>query len=168
MTTPARWRRPRAFTIVELMIVVTIIALLGAMVMPAFQRVLQHVRGNTLINDLRVFSSSLLQYAHSNGDYPATSTAAGIFPPEMAGILAPDQWTRSAPIGGNYEFLRDTTVGGVSYRALIRVSAAAGTAIAFTSTQLLSLDQRFDDGSLTAGQLFTNGAALTTYYVVEK
>ena len=168
MTTPARWRRPRAFTIVELMIVVTIIALLGAMVMPAFQRVLQHVRGNTLVNDLRVFSAGLLQYAHSNGDYPATSTAAGIFPPEMAGILAPDQWTRSAPIGGNYEFLRDTTVGGVSYRALIRVSAAAGTAIAFTSTQLLALDERFDDGSLTAGQLFTNGAALTTYYVVEK
>lgn len=147
---------------------VTIIALLATMGMPAFQRVLLHVRGNALVNDLRVFSAGLLQYAHSNGAYPASSTAAGVFPPEMTGIITPDQWTRNAPIGGNYEFLNDATVAGASYRALIRVSAAAGAEIAFNSTQLLALDQRFDDGSLTGGQLFTNGAALNTYYVVEK
>ncbi len=162
-------RRPaRAFTTVELLIVVTIIALLATMGMPAFQRVLLHVQGNALVNDLRVFSSGLLQYAHSNGSYPASSTAAGVFPSEMTGIITPDQWTRNAPIGGNYEFLNNVTVAGVAYRALIRVSAAAGTAIAFNSTQLLALDQRFDDGSLTGGQLFTNGAALNTYYIVEK
>lgn len=150
------------------MIVVTIIALLAAMGLPAFQRVLVNVRGGTLINDVRIFAAGFLQYAHANGSYPASSAGAGVFPPEMAGIITPDQWTRPAPIGGNYEFLKDATVGAVPYRALIRVSSSAGTAIAFTSAQLAIVDRKFDDGSLASGQMFTNGAALTTYYVVEK
>ena len=86
----------------------------------------------------------------------------------MAGLITPNQWQRRTPIGGNYAFLKDNTIANRTYKALIRVSGSGASAITFTSAQLLKLDQQFDNGSLTTGQLFTNGAALNTYYVVEQ
>lgn len=151
----------------ELMIAVTIIGIMATLARPAFQRVLQQVRGNALMNDFRVFAAGFAQYAHANGGYPASYTTAGGFPATMAGLITPTQWQRRTPIGGNYTFLKDNTIGGVRYRALIQVSGAGATAITFTSAQLLRLDQKSDNGNLTTGQFFTNGAALNTYYVVE-
>jgi len=152
----------------ELMITVTIIGILGALARPAFTRVLTQVRGNALMNDFRVFAAGFAQYAHTNGAYPASYTTTGGFPPTMAGLINQTQWKRRAPIGGNYAFLKDNTIGGVRYRALIRVSGSGAAAITFTSAQLLTLDQKSDNGNLTTGQFFTNGAALNTYYVVEQ
>jgi type II secretory pathway pseudopilin PulG len=152
----------------ELMITVAIIGIVAALARPAFTRVLLQVRGNTLMNDFRVFAGGFAQYAHSNSAYPASYTTAGGFPATMAGLVNQSQWTRLTPIGGNYAFLKDNAIGGVTYRALIRVSGSGATAIKFTSAQLLQLDQKSDNGNLATGQLFTNGAALNTYYVVEK
>ena len=168
MNPAARRRRIRAFTLVELMIAVTIIGIVAALVRPAVTRVIQLVRGNALMNDCRVFAAGFVQYAHTNGAYPASYTTAGGFPATMAGLINQTQWKRAAPIGGNYAFLKDNTIGGVKYRALIRVSGSGATAIKFTSAQLLRLDQKSDNGNLATGQLFTNGAALNTYYVVEQ
>jgi prepilin-type N-terminal cleavage/methylation domain-containing protein len=166
---PAARRRPiKAFSILELMIVVTIIGIVSALARPAFTRVLVSVRGNAVMNDFRVFAAAFSQYAHTNGAFPASYTTAGGFPTTMNGLINQTQWKRRAPIGGNYAFLKDNTIGGVRYRALIRVSGSGAAAITFTSAQLLRLDQKSDNGSLTTGQLFTNGAALNTYYVVEQ
>jgi hypothetical protein len=110
----------------------------------------------------------------------------------MSGFITASQWTRETPIGGGYAFLKDTYVGNQLYRALIRVSATSATttsnsaalspsapgtidtrsattsAIKFTEAQLRRVDAQGDDGNLGAGQFFTSGAALTTYYVVER
>lgn len=165
-----RGARPlsRAFSIIELMIAVTIIGILAIIARPAFQQVLLSVRGNTLMNDFRVFAGAYNQYAHANGAYPASYTTAGGFPATMAGLITPTQWQRRTPIGGNYAFLKDNAVGGVTYRALIRVSGSGASAIKFTSAQLLRVDKKSDNGNLTTGLLFTNGAALNTYFVVER
>jgi len=150
------------------MITVTIIGIMAALARPAFQRVILLVRGNALMNDFRVFAGGFAQYAHSNGAYPASFTTAGGFPATMAGLINPSQWTRRAPIGGNYAFLKDNTIAGLKYAALIRVSGAGATQIIFTSAQMLRLDKKADNGNLTTGLLFTNGAALNTYFVVEQ
>ena len=168
MILAGRRRQCRAFSIIELMITVTIIGIVATLARPAFTRVLLQVRGNAQMNDFRVFAAAFGQYAHTNGAYPASYTTAGGFPATMNGLINPTQWKRRAPIGGNYAFLKDNTIGGVRYRALIRVSGAGATAITFTSAQLLSLDKKSDNGNLATGQLFTNGAALNTYYVVEQ
>lgn len=161
-------RRSRAFTTVELMIVVVIIAILAAMGLPAFQRILVHVRGNALLSDFRVFSAGFLQYAHTHGAYPPSSSAPGAFPTQMAGIITPDQWTRLAPIGGQYEFLNNVTIGGADYRAVIRVSPTSAAPINLSSDQLQLVDRRSDDGNLAAGNFIVSGVALSTYFVVEK
>ncbi len=168
MTPVVHRRQSGAFSLIELMIVVAIIGIVSALARPAFLRVLQQVRGNAQMNDFRVFAAAFGQYAHSNGAYPASYTTAGGFPVTMNGFINQTQWKRLAPIGGNYAFLKDNTVGGVRYRALIRVSGSGARAITFTSAQLLQLDRKSDNGDLATGQVFTNGAALNTYYVVEQ
>ena len=161
-------RRTRAFSIIELMITVTIIGIVAAMARPAFTRLLVHVRGNAQMNDFRVFATAFSQYAHTNGAYPASYSTAGGFPAVMNGLINQSQWSRRAPIGGTYSFLRDSSVGGVRYRALLRVNGTGVRARNLTSAQLLQLDRRADNGSLANGLLFTSGAALNTYYVVEQ
>jgi len=168
MTPAADRRQLRAFSLMELMITVAIIGIVAALARPATQRVLTQVRGNALMNDFRVFAAGFAQYAHANGAYPASYTTAGGFPATMAGLINQTQWKRLTPIRGNYAFLKDNTIGGVRYRALIRVSGSGTAAITFTSAQLLSLDKKFDNNNLTTGQFFTNGAALNTYYVVDQ
>ena len=161
-------RRPRAFSLVEIMVAITIIGILASLALPAFKKIVLQSRGSALLNDLRVFAGGYAQYAHSNGSYPASYTTAGGFPATMAGIITPAQWIRETPIGGYYAFLKDNTVGGTQYRALLQVSTSGGSTITFTAPDLLRLDQKSDDGDTATGQFFTNGAALNTYYVIEK
>lgn len=192
---PRRRARVRAFSLIELMIAVSIIGNLALLALPAFDKIMTQVRGNALLNDLRVFASAFTQYAHVNGSYPATDTSGATVSRTMNGFITAAQWTRETPIGGSYAFLRDTYVDRQLYRALIRVSgtstsASAGTPLSttvvrtsaevrdsrgtttspikLTSAQLQRIDARGDDGNLSGGVLFTSGAALTTYYVVEK
>ena len=164
----ARIPRSRAYTLIEVMIVVTIIGILTTLAWPTHQRNLMQSRGTVLLNDFRVFASAFVQYAQTNGDYPASYTTVGGFPETMAGLINNTQWSSATPIGGTYAFLKDNTIAGQRYRALLRVSGAGVRKITFTSAQLLALDKKFDNGVLESGQFFTNGTALNTYYVIEK
>ena len=56
-------RRQNAFTLVEIMIVVAIIALLAAIAVPGFLRARKRSQAGTIMNDLRLIDSALDQYA---------------------------------------------------------------------------------------------------------
>ena len=53
----------RAFTLVEIMIVVSIIALLAAIAVPAFARARKRSQATMVKNDLRLIDSAVAQYA---------------------------------------------------------------------------------------------------------
>lgn len=58
--------RPNAFTLVEIMIVVSIIALLAAIAVPGFLRARKRSQASRIINDLRLIDSAVDQYAIEN------------------------------------------------------------------------------------------------------
>ena len=56
-------RKQNAFTLVEIMIVVAIIALLAAIAVPGFLRARKRSQASTILNDLRLIDSAIEQYA---------------------------------------------------------------------------------------------------------
>lgn len=59
-------RRRGAFTLVEIMIVIAIIALLASLAVPGFLRSRKRAQAGRVINDLRLLDSALDQYAIEN------------------------------------------------------------------------------------------------------
>jgi len=66
----------KAFTLVEIMIVVVIIGLLAAMAIPAFQKVRQSSQDKAVLNNARQLSAASDQYFLENG--VSTVTRAGL------------------------------------------------------------------------------------------
>ena len=59
-------RRPKAFTLVEIMIVVAIIALLAAIAVPGFLRARKRSQASRILNDLRLIDNACDMYAIEN------------------------------------------------------------------------------------------------------
>lgn len=64
----------KAFTLIEIMIVVVIIGLLAVMAIPAFNKVRQEARAKTILNNLRQVASAGQQYILDKGTTHATYT----------------------------------------------------------------------------------------------
>jgi prepilin-type N-terminal cleavage/methylation domain-containing protein len=60
------FRKSNAFTLVEIMIVVSIIALLAAIAVPGFLRARKRSQASRILNDLRLIDSGVDQYAIEN------------------------------------------------------------------------------------------------------
>jgi len=58
-----RSRAPQAFTLVEIMIVVAIIALLAAIAVPNFMRARKRSQATRILNDVRLLDNAVNQYA---------------------------------------------------------------------------------------------------------
>ncbi len=62
-----------AFTLVEIMIVVAIIALLAAIAVPGFLRARKRAQASKILNDLRLIDAAVDQYAIENNQTSGTS-----------------------------------------------------------------------------------------------
>ena len=136
-------RRNAAFTLVEIMIVVAIIALLAAIAVPSFLRARQRTQNAKFINALRVASDAISLYAIENGGYPP-DVNRGVVPPGLATYL--DQsfdWTGATPIGGRWDW--DFNISSVTAAVSVVQSSAS-------LRQLRDIDAMWDDGDLETGR----------------
>jgi prepilin-type N-terminal cleavage/methylation domain-containing protein len=134
-------KRPTAFTLVEIMIVVAIIGILAALGIPALQRAQERSLASRLANDFHQFEAAFHRYALEIGQWPAAG-GAGAVPAGMAGFL-PAAFTAPSPVGGNYQW------SGPSHSVALVNSQA-------TDAVMRRVDVLLDDGNLATGDFGKN------------
>jgi prepilin-type N-terminal cleavage/methylation domain-containing protein len=146
-------RRNGGFTLVEIMIVVSIIALLAVMALPSFLRAREQAQNTKFINALRIATGAFDMYIMEHNNYPP-DVNRGIVPPGMALYFGPTlDWTKPTPIGGNWDW--DYNQFGFT----------AGVSVVGTNAsqqQLQDIDTKIDDGNLSTGRFQDVGATRYT------
>ena len=162
----ARRKHPdRAFTLVEIMVVVVIIGLLAAMALPAYRHITLRSKSTAVINDFRAFSTAFVTYNLQNGHWPA-DTGPAVIPPEMIGAL-PEGFVLKTPIGGVYEWDSDVSSNGFYTKAAITIESAANNPMTDDLDQLQMIDDQMDDGNLSTGNVRL-GSGNTLVLIIEQ
>ena len=134
-------RNARGFTLIEIMIVVIILGILAAIVIAGFGRSQSEASNGTFVSNLRAYANSFAVYNHQKGIYPPEK-GPGQYPPEMAKIILPEDWTRPTPIGGQW----DWDNGQYGFVAGLSVSQPNRT-----PEEMVEIDRVIDDGNLSTG-----------------
>ncbi len=132
----------RAFTLVEIMVVVVIIGLLASIAIAAFSRVREKTENSTVANDLRTFTAAFEQYSLEIGSWPPDGSA-GVVPTGMEDRINGSAWRRGTPGAGRFDWERGTF--GVT-------AAISLFGCNFTDTRLAQVDALIDDGDVNTGR----------------
>jgi prepilin-type N-terminal cleavage/methylation domain-containing protein len=156
----------RAFSLIELMVAVTILSLLFLLAVPTYQRIQRKAKAAAIANDLRVFAAVFQAHAHEAGGWPP-ETAAGIVPLGLtADELKFDDWTQKTPMGGKFDWEYNQTHVGVQYHAAIAITPTADAPVILDDELLLEIDKAIDDGDLSAG-VFRRGNGNYPLFIIE-
>jgi len=146
-----------AFTLVELMIIVAILADLAVVALPAFIRSRNMAQNTRFVSDLRTCSGSFEMYAAETNTYPP-STPAGSIPQGMSVYLRGFPWTSTNTIGGQWSW-------ALGYQ---NTTAAVVTQFPYAMDELrmTDIDTRFDNGILATGA-FRECDSQHYFYIIE-
>ena len=157
----------RGFTLVEIMVVVTIISFLAMMAVPAIRLVELKARATATANDLRVFETAFETYASEKGGFPPSSTDPGVLPAGMTDRIKAGNWASASPVGGHFSFEANQDFGGVHCTAAITISSTSDSPLTADGAQLQALDKIIDDGNLNTGNLIFGGSG-SLVWIVER
>jgi type II secretory pathway pseudopilin PulG len=139
-------KKKSAFTLVELMIIVAILADVLIVAMPAFIRARNMAQNTKFITDLRTASSAFEMYAAENNHYPAASSV-GTIPGGMSVYLNGMAWSSATPIGGQWDWEPNQW----NVTAQVGVAYSAGAPGKADDVRMADIDARMDNGALSTG-----------------
>lgn len=141
----------KGMTLVEILLAVTIIGLLAALMVPAFERASRNRENAQTAARLRMLVSAFELYRSENGDYPE-DVNRGVVPVGMQPYfdsLGIDWFTQPTPLGGNWDWGKNQ-LGALATIAIAEPSVS--------QTQMEELDRLLDDdGSLESGRFRKSG-----------
>ena len=135
----------RAFTIVELLIVIVVIVILAAITIVSYVGVQESARFSRAMSDMKHINDAIIVYKAQNGSYPAGNDtfqlASEALASETLPSLVPDYLDSAdiltAETGFNYRYRADTT--GTNYKLLrIAQGGAALPSQEVTGNELLT------------------------------
>jgi prepilin-type N-terminal cleavage/methylation domain-containing protein len=150
-------RTTRAFTLVELIAVIIVLAILAGVAIPKYFDYSTRARASALSGTLKVMQQGILAYNRDNRAWPADVNPR-ICPPEIVNYMDPGIWTGLTPVGTTFDYENwsygqwgwPTPVVGVSIRN------GYGGALTGDATAVIQLvDQQIDDGVPTTGNMRT-------------
>lgn len=134
-------RRTEGFTLVEIMLVVSVIGLLAAIAVPSLAKARSQSQITRFMGDLRIAVNAFETFSTMQGGYPADTTPS-VMPAGMEVYLENIDWAGRTPIGGKWDW--DYGVFGV----LAGVSVYTPS---LSRSQMAMIDARIDDGDLKTG-----------------
>lgn len=149
--------RKAGFSLVEIMIAVTIIAIIALLVYPAFTKIRRSAQNSRFISDLRVFSQAFEGYSIETGLWPP-NVGAGVVPAGMSSNFKVSSWTAETSVGGRWNW----DVNNFGFVAGVSVSNPTADTL-----QMTLIDQRIDDGNLSTG-LFRQVAPNRYSYILQE
>ena len=141
----------RAFTLIEILIVVLILGLIASMVLPQFFDVTGEAQRTAFVNNGRIFSSAAKRYELDYGEYPASK--AGKLPDGFGDYIQSNRWLAATPIGGKWEARANK--GGVASAIGVHYG---GKSPDYDPATMLLIDEMADDGDLNTGAFQQLGA----------
>lgn len=149
-------------TLVELMIVVSVLAILAAIVLPKFSSATDDAKAAHAVTTLKVLANAVTRYHLEHDDWPA-NVGRGVLPPELEPYL----------VGADME--NDVTGGKWDYENWIgrgrTMNDGRGIGIAFhlrggDQQQFPEIDRIIDDGDLETGSMQIYGSGNALLYLV--
>ena len=150
-------KKTAAYTMVELMIAVAIIADIAIIAMPSYARSRRLAQNSRFTSDLRVAAAAFEMYAAENNRYPA-ETPPGVVPPGMQTYLRGMSFSGATPLGGRWDWDNDQGYA----RAAVCLDLPGDA----DPVQMLEVDGKLDNGILATG-LFRERSARRYAYIIE-
>jgi len=152
--------KQNAFTMVELMIAVAIIAVIAGIAIPAWERARQSAQKAGLINEIRNNSEAFQTYAtdHLNS-LPPTPSGFQVIPTGMATYMPQKSTWTTSPDGGGYWWWFNNTAQYPSvagYNGYVCLSNCG-----LSTDQLQEIDSLLDDGNLNTGSFQSSGGFIS-------
>ena len=144
-------RNRKGFTLVEIMIVVAIIALIGSIAIPSWQRARKRAQADILMNEMRVTADAFQVYVSEKGTLPASASGFSMIPTGMANYFPKKStWTTVSPAGGYWYWWNFAPSEVWGFTGLIGIYNPK-----FDASQLTQIDTTLDDGDPNAGGIHT-------------
>ena len=155
------FRKPldRAFTLVEILIVVVILGILAAIVVPQFAGASQQARIGAFVTSLKTYADASEYYNARVGQYPVDGSS-GQVPAGFESYVDASEWTADTPLGGVWD--SEFNDSGVSAAVGVHFQGGSNPG----DSVMVLVDEQFDDGNLGTG-LFQKLANDRYYYILE-
>ena len=153
-------RRNRAFTLVEILIVVIIIGILAAIVIPQFTNASTQARDEAFKTNLRDLVGVAMLYHQKYGALPAQAAGATV-PAELLAASGRTEFPLATPIGGCWH------VGNIAGHGWGVGVWWPGDEDAEVKPRAEEMDQHIDDGDGAAGRFIFDASARRYYWMID-